>query len=255
MKIGAVDRQQQSDQNGARRHDEHDDERLERALLDAFRVARAEILRRKAGHRRAETVERRHQQVIDLVCRTETVLRRIGDHRSTQHIKLNNDALHHDDADRQHGELEAERDALDQMARHIMARDLPVLPVQAQLGIFGESIGKASQRADELRAHRGDGRPGDTPAEHNDKQQVESHVQYRGEQQERQRRHTVTHAAQERADEVIEQLRTDACKNDRAIGIGRAVDLAVVRRHIDPRKHRIEQKQRKHRQDDRQRGG
>ena len=66
---------------------------------------RAEILRRKAGHRRAETVERRHQQVIDLVCRTETVLRRIGDHRSTQHIKLNNDALHHDDADCQHRKL------------------------------------------------------------------------------------------------------------------------------------------------------
>ena len=255
MKIGAVDRQQQSDQDGARRHDEHDDNRLDRALLDALCVARAEVLRREARHRGAETVERRHQQVIDLVCRTETVLRRIGDHRSTQHIKLNNDALHHNDADRQHGKLKTERDALDQMARHIMARDLPVLLMQAQLGIFGESIGKAAQRADELRAHRGDGRPGDTPAEHNDKQQVESHVQYRGEQQERQRRHTVTHAAQERADEVIEQLRTDACKNDRAIGIGRAVDLAVVRRHIDPRKHRIEQKQRKHRQDDRQRGG
>lgn len=141
------------------------------------------------------------------------------------------------------------------MARHIMASDLPVLLMQAQLGIFGESIGKAAQRADELRAHRGDGCPGDTPAEHNDKQQVESHVQHRGKQKERQRRHAVAHAAQERADEVIEQLRADARKDDRAIRIGRAVDLAVVRRHIDPRKHRIEQKQRKHRQDDRQRGG
>ena len=123
MKIGAVDRQQEANQNGARRHDEHDDNRLDRALLDALRVARAEILRRKAGHRRAETVERRHQQVIDLVCRTETVLRRIGDHRSTQHIKLNNDALHHNDADRQHGKLKAERDALDQMEGKVALRN------------------------------------------------------------------------------------------------------------------------------------
>ena len=255
MQIRAVDRQQKTNQNRARRHDKHDDKRLERPLLDALCVARAEILRRKARHRGTEAVERGHQEVIDLVCRTETILRRVGDHRTVQHVELDDDTLHHNDADRQHGKLKAERDALDQMARHIMASDLPVLLMQAQLGIFGESIGKAAQRADELRAHRGDGCPSDTPAEHNDKQQVESHVQYRGEQQERQRRHTVTHAAQERADEVIEQLRTDACKNDRAIGIGRAVDLAVVRRHIDPRKHRIEQKQRKHRQDDRQRGG
>ena len=209
MKIGAVDRQQKANQNGTRRHDEHDDNRLDRALFDALCVTRAEILRREARHRGAEAIERRHQEVIDLVCRAKAILRGIRDHHAVQHVKLDDDALHHNDADRQHGELEAERDALDQMARHIMARDLPVLLMQAQLGIFGESIGKAAQRADELRAHRGDGRPGDTPAEHNDKQQVESHVQYRGEQQKRQRRHAVAHAAQERADEVIEQLITD----------------------------------------------
>ena len=141
------------------------------------------------------------------------------------------------------------------MARHIMASDLPVLLMQAQLGIFGESIGKAAQRADELRAHRGDGCPSDTPAEHNDEKQVKPHIQQRRKEQEGKRRHAVSHAAQERANKVIKQLRADPGKNDSTIGVGRAIDLAVVRRHIDPRKHRIEQKQRKHRQDDRQRGG
>ena len=125
-----------------------------------------------------------------------------------------------------------------------MASDLPILLMQAQLGIFGESIGKAAQRADELRAHRGDGRPGDTPAEHNDKQQVESHVQYRGEQQERQRRHAVAHAAQERANKIIEQLRADPGKNDGTIGVGRAIDFRAVRRYIDPCEHWIEQHKR-----------
>ena len=95
----AVNGKQQPDQNGTCRHDEHDDDRLDRALFDALCVTRAEILRRKAGHRRAETVERRHQQTVDLVCRTETVLRCARDHRAVEHIKLHDDALHHDDAD------------------------------------------------------------------------------------------------------------------------------------------------------------
>ena len=118
---------------------------------------RAEVLRREARHRGAEAIERRHQEAIDLVCRAKAILRGIRDHHAVQHVKLDDDTLHHNDADRQHGKLKTERDALNQMARHIMARDLPVLLMQAQLGIFGESIGKAAQRADELRAHRGDG--------------------------------------------------------------------------------------------------
>ena len=136
-----------------------------------------------------------------------------------------------------------------------MASDLPVLLMQAQLGIFGESIGKAAQRADELRAHRGDGRPGDTPAEHNDEKQVKPHIQQRRKEQEGKRRYAVSHAAQERANKVIKQLRADPGKNDRAIGIGRAIDFRAVRRYIDPCEHWIEQNKRKHRQDDRQRGG
>ena len=47
------------------------------AAADALVLARAEILRSEAGQCRAEGVERRHGQHVELVCCTEAVLRGI----------------------------------------------------------------------------------------------------------------------------------------------------------------------------------
>ncbi len=96
-----------------------------------------------------------------------------------------------------------------------------------QLGIFHESINKAAERADKLRAYRGNGCACYAPAERNDEQQIEPNIEGRGKEQEHQRRDGVAHAAQKRADEVIEELCADAGKNDGAIGVGRAIDLGA----------------------------
>ena len=65
----------------------------------------------------------------------------------------------------------------------------------------------------------------------------------------------MAHAAQEGADEVIKQLRADAHEDDKAVGIGGAVNLRVLRRHVDPRQHGVQQEQCQRRQNHRQRGG
>ena len=125
-----------------------------------------------------------------------------------------------------------------------MPLDLPVLTVQMQFRVFEKCVGKAAQCAYELRAHRGDGRTGNTPAEHNDEKQVKPHIQQRRKEQEGKRCHAVAHAAQEGANKIIEQLRADPGKNDSTIGVGRAIDFRAVRRYIDPCEHWIEQHKR-----------
>lgn len=136
-----------------------------------------------------------------------------------------------------------------------MACDPPVLALQMQLGIFHESINKAAERTDKLRAYRGNGRARHAPAERNDEQQVESNIEGRGKEQEHQRRDGVAHAAQKRADEVIEELRADAGKNDGAIGVGRAINLGALGRDVDPREHWVEQHKRQRGEQHRQRSG
>ena len=77
-------------------------------------------------------------------------------------------------------------------------------------------------------------------AEGQDKQQVKPYVQDCGKQQEQQRRDGIAQTAQKRADEVIEQLRTDTGKDHGAVGIRRPVHLLVVRRDVEPRQHRVQ---------------
>ena len=77
MEIGIADRHQKTcacTECGEKRHD---DGSLYSAAADALVLARAEILRSEAGQCRAEGVERRHGQHVELVCCTEAVLRGI----------------------------------------------------------------------------------------------------------------------------------------------------------------------------------
>ena len=141
------------------------------------------------------------------------------------------------------------------MAAHIPPCDAPVLAPKPDVRIVGEGIDKAGHGADQLRRHGGNGRACHTPPKHDDEQQIQSHVQHCGKQQEQQRCHRITHAAQERADEVIEQLRADTGEDDGAVGIGGGIDLMVVGRHVDPRQHGVQQHQRQCGQHHRQRGG
>ena len=218
-------------------------------------VARTEVLRGEAGHRRAEAVERRHKKIVELVRRAEAVLRRVGDHFTAKRIELHDDALHHDDADGKDRELQSERNALNEMSRNVAPCDAPVLAVQSQLGILQKGIEKAAERADELRRNGGDGCACDAPVEREDEEQIQPHVEDRREKQERERRGAVAHAAQARADEVIEKLRADAAEEDGAVGIGRAVDLPARGRDVDPREHGVEQRQRQRREHGGQRRG
>ena len=212
-----------------------------------------QVLGGEAGHGRAQGVHRRARQGGQLVGCTEAHLGGGGHHDAVQHIKLHHHALHDDDAHRQHGELQPQRHPLGHMAAHIPHGDPHVLPVQPQLRIPGKGIDEARHRADQLGRHRGDGRPGHAPPEHDDEQQVQPYVQHRGKQQEQQRRQGVTHATQKGADEVIEQLRADAGENDEAISIGRLIHLGVVRGHVDPGQHGVQQSQGQGRQQHRQR--
>ena len=93
---------------------------------------------------------------------------------------MNDDALHHDNADGQHGELKSKRDTLNDVTHDIMARDPPIFTVQVQLRVLHKRIEEAANRADELRAHRGDGCTGYAPAERDDKEQVEPHIEHCG---------------------------------------------------------------------------
>ena len=51
--------QQQADGGAENAHDQQHDQRLQRALPDALIIARAQVLRRKAGHGYAQSVQRR----------------------------------------------------------------------------------------------------------------------------------------------------------------------------------------------------
>ena len=86
--------------------------------------------------------------------------------------------------------------------------------------------------------------------ERDDEQQVQPDVQHRGEQEEQQRRDRIAQAAQEGADEVVEQLRADAGEDDRAVGERGAIDLAARGREVDPGEHRVQQHERQRRERD-----
>ena len=252
MQICIVQRQQQSAAHRRHGDDGHHPQSLQRAPADAVIVARAQVLGGEAGHGRAQGVHRRCRQAGQLVGRAEAHLGGGGHHNAVQHVKLYHHALHDDNADGQHRELQPQGHTLHHMAADIAPGDPHVLPVQPQLRIPGKGIDEARHRADELSRHRGNGRTGHAPPEHDDEQQVQSHVQHRGKQQEQQRRQGVAHAAQKRADEVIKQLGPDAREDDEAIGIRGAIHLGIVRRHVDPRQHGIQQRQGQGRQQHRQ---
>lgn len=250
--IGVAQGQQQADAHGHRRQQRHHHQGLQGPLADAVVVSGSQVLGGEAGHGRAQGVHRRCCQVEQLVGRTEAHLGGGGHHDAVQHVKLHHHALHDDDANGQHRELQPQGHALHHMAADIAPGDLHVLPVQPQLRILGKGIDEARHRADELSRHRGDGRPGHAPPEHHDEQQVQPHVQHRGKQQEQQRRQGVTHAAQKGADEVIKQLGPDTGEDDEAISIGRLIHLGIVRGHVDPRQHGVQQSQGQSRQQHRQ---
>ena len=241
MQIKSATGQQQSNGHSSRGKTYHHTKRLKGAALDALRLSGAKVLRGKAGHGRTKAVERCGYQIGQLIGRAKAVLRSAGNHHTIQHIKLHHNALHNDNANRQHRKLQPQRNPLHHMTSHIPPRDAPVLPVEPDVRILGKGIDKASDRADQLRADRGNGRTGHPPVEHNNEQQIQSHIQYRGKQQKQQRRNRITHAAQKRADKVIEQLRTNSRKDDKAIGICGMVNLRIIRGNIDPCQHWIQQ--------------
>ena len=247
--------QQQTRARRQNRQNRHHAQRLQRAPANAVVLTCAQILRREAGHGAAQRVHGRGHQIEQPVGCTEAVLRRVGHHHAVPHVELHHAALHDDDADGQHGELQSQRDAPRQMTLHVHEGDAPVLPVQAQHRVAHKGVDKAADGADQLRQHRGKGRARHAPAEHQNERQIQPHVQHRGEQQEQQRRHGIAHGAQEGADEVVEQLRADTGEDDGTVGVRRGVHLVVGGRHVDPRQHGIQQHQRQRRQHHRQRGG
>ena len=245
--------QQQTRARRQNRQNGHHAQRLQRAPANAVVLTCAQILRREAGHGAAQRVHGRGHQIEQPVGRAKAVLRRVGHHHAVPHVELHHAALHDDDADGQHGELQAKGNAAGQVPFHIHHGDAPVLPVQAQHRIAHKGVDKAADGADQLRQHRGKGCARHAPAEHQNERQIQPHVQHRGEQQEQQRCHGIAHGAQEGADEVVKQLRADTGEDDGAVGVRRGVHLVVGGRHVDPRQHGIQQHQRQGRQCHRQR--
>ena len=252
MEVQLIDGQQHADAHGQSHYDAHQYHALQGALFDTVIPPRAQILGCEAGHGCAQRVHGRHHQTVELVGRAKAVLGGVGHHAAIQHIELHHAALHDDDAHRQHGKLESQRDAAAHVAAHIVHGDVPVFLLQPDVGIVGKGVAEAAHGADELGGHGGRGGPCHAPVELQDKQQVQPHVQHRGEQQEYQRRHRVAHAPQERADKVVEHLSADAHEDDETVGIGGVIDLGVRRRHVDPRQHGVQQRQSQRRQHHRQ---
>ena len=124
-----------------------------------------------------------------------------------------------------------------------------------QGGIAPEGVAEARDGADQLRRNGRDRRPGDAPVEGENEQHVQTDVQDGREQQKQQRRDGIAHAAQKRADKVIEKLRADPGEDDRTVGMRGEVDRAAVRGDVDPCEHGIQQRERKRGQEDRQRSG
>ena len=249
VEICAVDGQEQTQPYGADADDGGHDQTLQDALADAVGVPGTQILGGEAGHGGAKAVHRGHDEAIEFVGGAEAVLGGVGHHLAVDHIELHHHALHDDDADGQHGELEAQRHALNDVTLQVQSGDVPVLLVEPQVRVLGKGIGKAGHGADEL---GGDGGSGHAPAQHQNEQQIQCHIQHRGAQQEQQRRYGVAHAPQEGADEVIKQLGADAGEDDAAVGVGGPVYLRVLRRHVDPGQHGVQQHQRQSCQQHRQ---
>ena len=216
--------------------------------MDPLRLSRPLVLRRVAGHCRSQSVQWGHQQAIQLICRSKAVLSRMGDHLAVQNVKLHHHALHHNNTDGKHRKLQSQRKPLAQMPPDIPFGHLPVLPLQTQLGILYEGINKAPCRADQLRCHGGDRRACHSPAEGHDKHQIQPDIENGGKKQEQKRRHRISHAAQKGADKIVEKLCADSREDNGAVGIGGAIHLRAVRRHIDPRQHRAQQQKRQPRQ-------
>ena len=113
---------------------------------------------------------------MEPIGRAKTRLRRTRDNAPCFHVKLDNDALHRDDADREHRKLEPQRHALYDVLCHVVFRDGKIGPVQPQLRVFGKRVEEAADGADELREHGRDGRTGHTPMEAEDEQKIESDI-------------------------------------------------------------------------------
>ena len=195
MQICIVQRQQQSAAHRRHGDDGHHPQSLQRTPADTVMVARAQVLGGEAGHGRAQGIHRRCRQVGQLVGRAEAHLGGGGHHNAVQHVKLYHHALHDDNADGQHRELQPQGHALHHMAADIAPGDPHVLPVQPQLRILGKGIDEARHRADELSRHRGNGRPGNTPMEGHNEQKVQPDIEDGGKQQEQKRRHRIPHTA------------------------------------------------------------
>lgn len=144
VQIEIADRGQEAERGGNGSRDGEHHERLPRALADALKVARAEVLRDEARHRSAKSVEQRHQGTCEFVGRAEAVLCGVGDHLAVQNVKLHNNTLHNNDADGQHRKLQPERDALKGVLADVVPRDGPVLAVEPELWIAGEGIAEAA---------------------------------------------------------------------------------------------------------------
>ena len=119
-------------------------------------------------------------------------------------------------------ELQAERDALNEMARNVAPCDAPVLAVQSQLGILQKGVEKQPSVLMSCAATVAMAAPATPQWNERMKSRSSPTLRIVEKKQERERRGAVAHAAQERADEVIEKLRADAAEEDGAVGIGRA---------------------------------
>ena len=146
-------------------------------------------------------------------------------------------ALHDDYADGEHGELQTEGQPLTEV-RGVFALDTAeIFLVQAQFGVFGESVHEARHGAEPLSEHGCCRRADDSPAERHDEQQVEGDIEHGGNEKEQQRSGGVAYAAQDGAHEIVEHLREDTAENDEAIVVRGAVNLAVCGRQVDDAEH------------------
>ena len=140
--------------------------------------------------------------------------------------------------------MQPERDALPQMSGGELRVRAEVPAPRAQRGIAPERVGDPGDEADQLRDHCGDRRAHRTHAQRDEEQQVEADVEHGGEQQEDERRERVAQRAQDTADQVVADLREDAEEDHEAIGVGRAVNLAVRLGDVQEREQLRQQRRR-----------
>ena len=239
MLVRAADREQTAAEQDDRGDDEHHAEGLQRAAADALAVTAPVVLRVVAEQTRAEPVVGGHEEVDELVCRAEAVLRgRARDHFARcGEVKFHDRALHHDDADRKDGKLQAERHALLDMRRDRGQRYAPVRTLGAERRVFAQRVDRAADEAEQLRRDGGNRRTGGTHAERHEEEQIQPHIEKRGDREEEQRRERVAEGTQNAADQVVADLCDRADENDEAIGACCCVNLAVRGGDVDEREH------------------